>query len=78
MALSVLGLPLVEDPCSEAKGREAGSHRVTDGRLKRVFTFYSARELAEGLHLIQSKCRSLRFARDDEIDRTGLLTEHGI
>ncbi len=32
---SYVGLPQVADPCSEAKGSEAGSRRETDGRLKR-------------------------------------------
>ena len=36
MFFAHLGLPLGEDPCSEAKGRRAGSRRETDGRLKRV------------------------------------------
>ena len=31
-----MGFPEVEDPCSKAKGRRAGSRRETDGRLMRV------------------------------------------
>ena len=48
----VLGLPLVEDPCSAAKGRRAGSHREADGRLMRVAIIFWTRTRGMGIRNI--------------------------
>ena len=61
-----MGFPEVEDPCSKAKGRRAGSRRETDGRLMRVFPAFPPDSVTScPMGIASVAWRSLIFYREN-------------